>query len=83
MSISDAKWTVLRFFCAARMTSFSALHIGHLPGRQLFQLLPSLVHCCCCIQIFYRLDHGNEFVHKIVVTQRVEPLLRNVIIVIF
>ena len=65
------------------MTSFSALYIGHLPGRQPFELLSSLVHCCCCIQIFYRLEHVNELVRKIVVTQRVESLLRNVIIVIF
>ena len=55
MSISDAKWTVLCSFCAARMTSCSALFFGHLPGRQLFELLPSVVHCCFGIQIFLSL----------------------------
>ena len=74
MSISVAIWTGLCSFRASRITSFFAISFVHLPCRQLFELLPFLVHCCFCIRNFHRLGHGNELVHKMRKTQRVEPL---------
>ena len=65
------------------MTSSFALYFGHLSSRQLFELLPFFVHCCFCILDFHCLGHKKELVHKITMTQQVEPLLSNVIFMNF
>ena len=48
-----------------------------------FLLWPCFVHCCFCIQNFHRLGKRSALVHKIIMTQWVEPLLSYVIFMIF
>ena len=72
----------LLFLCFQNDHRF-AVHFGHLPHRQLFDLRPFLVHCSYYIRNFHYLVHKNKLVHKIIMTQPVEPHLRNVIFVIF
>ena len=56
---------------------------GQLPSWQPFEILTHFVHCCCRIRNVHRLRHKNKFVHKIVMTQRIEPLSCNVVFMIF
>ena len=71
-----AKWTVLCSFLCFQDDLLFAFYIGHLPSWQFFELLPFFIHRCICIRDFHRVEHGNELVHKIFMTQRVELLFQ-------
>ena len=42
---------------------------------QLFELFPSVVHCCFRIRNSHRSRHRSELVHHIVLTDRIEPIV--------
>ena len=70
-------------FCCLFDDIFLALDVRYLPCRQLFELFPLLINCGFRTCDFHFLPYGYNFVHKIMITQRLEPLLSNVIFMIF
>ena len=60
-----------------------APYFGQWPRWQLFELLPFFVLCCFRFRNFHRLKHGNKLVHRVTATHRIEPSLRDVILMIF
>ena len=83
MSISVAKWIVLCSFTASKMTSLLLYTLVSCQAKNFSSFTHVFAHCCLCIQNFHRLVQKNELVHKIIMTQRVKPLLSNVIFTIF
>ena len=82
-SINDAKWTVLCSLCASWMTSLLLITLVIVHAGNFSSFFPFFVHCCFRIEDFVRLEHTNELVHNIFMSQWVEPHLSNVIVVIF
>ena len=61
---------------------FLALDFGHFPCWRILELVPLFVNCGFGIQDCRCLEHKNRLLHKIVVTQRIKPLVSNVIFMI-
>ena len=81
-SMSVAKCTVLPSFCASSMTSF-AFDFRLSPFWQVLQIFPLFVDCGVSVWNLHCMEYGNRCLHKIVLTQRIEPRLSNVILMIF
>ena len=71
--------TVLFLSLCCQNDLLVALLLVQLPCWQLFELLPFLVHCGFRVRNFHCPEHRNKLVHQIVVTSRIEPLLRDAI----
>ena len=76
--LSVAKWTVPLFVLLG-----SPLLLFTLVICQAGNCRASPILCPLLLLHPDRLARGNELVHKIVMTRRIEPLFRNVIFVIF
>ena len=83
MSTSKAECTVPPYFCASWMTFLFCSLLWSLAMLGILRVFPILCPQQILHQGFYSLEHRNELVHNIFMTQRIEPFSCNAIFMIF